>query len=226
LAEFKSGTGRLGFVTNALFGYLFVLSPLAIWLVGLGRSWPGLLAGLLALTATIAVLFHRSHKRLYPAAEDERFTHSVIFLLSPATAIRARDALSRPLLEAYHPLTVAKALCPEERFKNMARSCWRELNFPALPVCPEGEPIAQETERYSRGVLQKTVEEFLRESGIDPASLLPPPTPADETCQSFCPRCLAQFTTRDGLCGDCGGLRLEPLPPIVSRARHAANDAD
>jgi hypothetical protein len=53
---------------------------------------------------------------------------------------------------------------------------------------------------------------FLKKNGLDPAALLQPPERADAGCLSYCPRCLAQFTTREGRCEDCGGVGLEALP--------------
>ncbi len=201
--------------------YLFILSPLIIWRFGFLRSWPFLLAALLALTFTTAMLFRRAHKKLFPDAEDERFTHFLIILLSPVTAIRACDVLSRPLLEAYHPLAVAKIFCPTKQFEAMARHYWRELRYPALPICPREDRVALETEGYSRTVLQDAAEHFLKRSGIDTDALINPPLPADDTCLSYCPRCLAQFTTREGICADCGGLVLAPLltagPQVLAR---------
>src|SRR6266478_9851546 len=146
--EFKTRTSNLRFVTNALFIYLFIVSPLVIWRFGFHQCWPLLLAALLVLTCTTAILFRRAHKIFYPAAEDDRFTHFVIILLSPVTAIRACDVLSRPLFEAYHPLAMARVFCPTEAFKALARRYWRELLYPALPLCPREDPVALETERY------------------------------------------------------------------------------
>jgi len=219
--EFQTKASSLRFVTNALCIYLFILSPLIIWRFGFLRSWPFLLAALLALTFTTAMLFRRAHKKLFPDAEDERFTHFLIILLSPVTAIRACDVLSRPLLEAYHPLAVAKIFCPTKQFEAMARHYWRELRYPALPICPREDRVALETEGYSRTVLQDAAEHFLKRSGIDTDALINPPLPADDTCLSYCPRCLAQFTTREGICADCGGLVLAPLltagPQVLAR---------
>src|SRR5712691_381410 len=42
--EFKRQTSSLRFVTNALFIYLFIVSPLIIWRFGFQRTWPFLLA--------------------------------------------------------------------------------------------------------------------------------------------------------------------------------------
>ena len=209
--EFKRQTSSLRLVTNALFIYLFAVSPLIIWRFGFQRTWPFLLAVLLALTFAIAMLFRRGHKKFYPDAEDERFTHFLIIFLSPVTAIRACDALSRPLLEAYHPLALANVFCPTERFEAMARSYWREILCPALPICPREDRLALETERYWRAVLQDAAGQFLKRSGIDTDALNQPPLPADDTCLSYCPRCLAQFTAREGICVDCGGLALAPF---------------
>src|SRR5437763_1198071 len=85
----------------ALLIYLFVFAPLAIARMGLTQTWPALLAGLYVLTFSIAFMFHSTHKHFYPAARDERFTHTLINMFSPATTIRARDLLSRPLLEQF-----------------------------------------------------------------------------------------------------------------------------
>ena len=93
----------------------------------------------------------------------------------------------------------------------MARRYWRELLYPALPICPREDRVALETERYSRSVLQDAAENFLKRCGIEKDALIEPPLPADDTCLSYCPRCLAQFTTREGMCPDCGGLALTPL---------------
>jgi hypothetical protein len=210
--EFQKQTANIRPLTNSLFGYLFILAPAVIWHFGLQMCWLGLLAGLLLLTTTTAILFRRAHKTLYPLAEDERFTHFLTILLSPATTVRAHDVISRPLLEKFHPLALAKVFCSEPDFREFGRRVLRELRHPALPVCPRPEAAAQAAERYWRTSLQKRLEEFLRKSGVDAEELLRPPAPADETCRSFCPRCLAQFTSTGGSCADCGGLALVAFP--------------
>jgi hypothetical protein len=214
--EFKKQTSGLRLATNALFLYLFILSPVLIWQTGLRRCWLPLLAGLLALTCTIAVLFHRAHKKLYPTAEDERFTHFIILLLSPATAIRALDVISRPLLEAFHPLAIAKVFCPAGQFEELARKYLREIRYQSLPGDPEQDSMGQKVQRYWRDVSQKTLEDFLNRSGMDTKALLQAPVATDDTCLSYCPRCLAQFTEREGVCFDCAGM---PLAPLRSQQR-------
>ena len=213
--DLKSQTSGLRLATNALFIYLFVLSPVLIWRVGFERCWLPLLAGLLGLTCTIAIRFHRAHKTLFPAAEDERFTHFLIFLLSPATAIRALDVLSRSLLESYHPVAIAKVFCPAVRFEALARTYLRELRYQSLSDGPRQDVTIEDAERYWQAVSQRTLEDFLKRSGLDPEALLKPPAPTDETCLSYCPRCLAQFTTREGVCADCGGVPLARLKSNV-----------
>jgi hypothetical protein len=211
--EFRQPAGKVRLVTNLLFGYLFVLAPVLIWLLGFRLCWLGLLVGLLALTTSTAVLFHRVHKRFYPAAEDDRFTHTFITLLSPATTIRAHDVLSRPLFETFHPLALARVLCSEPEFRTYARAWWRQIAFPSLPACPRPEAVAQAAEAHWRGVLQEAMEKFLNQSGLNRDALAQPPAPLDGTSRSYCPRCLAQFTVASGDCPDCGGLPLADFPP-------------
>jgi hypothetical protein len=213
--EFQEQTTKVRLLTNLLFGYLFVLAPVLIWYLGFRLSWLGLLVGLLALTTTTAFCFQRAHKTFYPAAEDERFSHFLTIFLSPATTIRAHDVLSRPLLESFHPLALAKVFCPEPEFRAFARTVWREIRFPGLPVCPRAEPVAEAAEGHARAALRRAIEDFLEHCGLHPDELAQPPTPTDDTCRSYCPRCLAQFTTSNGTCADCGGLALVAFPALA-----------
>ena len=190
---------------------------------GLKLSWAGLLVGLIAVATATAVLFHRAHKALYPEAEDERFTHFIMVLLAPTVAMRAHDALSRPLAESYHPLAAAKLFCGENQFSGFARKVLLDLRNPALPVCPSDNAAAQAVESAARGLLRSAVEEFLKQNGVDPDELCRPLAPADESCRACCPRCEAQFTTATGNCADCGGLPLVPFPSgaVARRAERA-----
>ena len=209
--DFQKQARDLRLVTNFLFGYLFIFAPALIWKIGFRQCWAALLIGLLGFTITTALLFRRDHKKFYPDAEDERFTHFVTILLSPATTIRAHDILSRPLLENFHPLAIAKVFCAEEQFRHFARKVLRDIRHPALPICPREDTLGQITERNSRARLQQAVEKFLKKNGVAPEELTRPPSPADQTCRSYCPRCEAQFTMSEGACADCGGVPLMKL---------------
>lgn len=204
----SSAVRRLG---NALFFYLLVMVPGLIWHFGLGRTWLGLLLGLLALTIATATFFGRAHRALYPAAGDERFTHTLTIALAPSSALRAHDALSRPLLEKFHPLAVAKQLLPDTEFRTFARRVLLDLRHPARPLVPNEQPEVIATEAYSRHALLAAAEEFLKQHGFAPDELGRAPAPADDACRSFCPRCDAQFTTSTGECADCGGLAVVEL---------------
>jgi hypothetical protein len=200
---FRGRTSNLQVLTNFLFIYLFVLAPLMIWRSGLAPSWPALLIGLYTLTFSIAFLFRSAHKHFYPAAKDDRFIHFLINLFSPATTIRARDVLSRSLLETFHPLAIAKVFCSEADFKNLSRAVLRDLRYPLKPMpSPAGEAseIDNEFKRRENALL----EEFLKKNGMRAEELLRAPKPTDASCLSYCPRCQAQFTFREGKCADCG----------------------
>ncbi len=210
--EFQKHAAGLRFSVNLLFIYLFALTPFMLWRVGLIRGWPWILAGLLICTLTIAVQYHGTHKNFYPKAEDERFTHFIILLLSPASAVRALDLLTRPLLETFHPLAVAKVFCAPSRFESLATEFLREITYPAVRILADAQPYAVSAESFARELDKKLMESFLRRSGLDPKQLLRPPPATDPNCQSYCPRCLAQFTKPSGECPDCGAVELIAFP--------------
>jgi hypothetical protein len=206
--EFQNRARAVRGLSNGLLGYVFVVVPAVVWHFGFKLSWLGLLGGLLGLTSATAFFFSRAHRALYPKAEDERFTHTLTILLAPTTAMRAHDALSRPLLEDLHPLALAKVFLPEKDFREFARRVLLDIRQPAWPLCPNESPGAREVEAQARRALQTVVEKFLKRHGIEPDALCQPPAPADDTCRAYCPRCQAQFTTAAGMCADCGGLPL------------------
>jgi hypothetical protein len=198
-------------VTNALVLYVFVVSPVVILWCGLKGTWPGLLAGVVLLTLACSLLFRQAHRRLYPAADDDRFTHGLTILLSPASAMRACDVLSRPLPEDVHPLALAGSLGSPDQWRRMARSAIKELRYPAQPETPTDDRLAVGIDRDFRSRWAMVLGEYLAARQLSEEELLAPPVPADNQCRAYCPRCEAQFTRAEEVCRDCGGLPLRPL---------------
>lgn len=209
--EFDAQSRPLRWWANALVAYVFVVAPIMIWFVGLRLSWLGLLVGLCVLTGATATRFRRAHRVLYPDAGDERFTHTLTIALSPANAMRARDALSRPLLEQFHPLAVASVFLPRTDFQGFARRTLLDLRHPALPVCPGTDGVAHAAEAFWRHAVRVAAERMLKRGGMDLEDLCRPPAPADDACCAYCPRCDAQFTSTASHCADCGGLAVKAL---------------
>jgi len=206
--DFEQQVRPIRWVANALFILVFVAAPALIALIGLKLVWAGLLVVLLGLTITSATLFSKLHRKFYPQAGDDRFTHTLIIALAPATTMRAHDIASRPLLEQFHPLAVAKTLLSPESFHRFARRLLLDLRHPAPPTCPNSQPQAISTEAFYRHTLLEVVESWLVENKLLPDELCCPPARSDEFCTSYCPRCEAQFVSESATCSDCGGLPL------------------
>jgi len=207
-SAWRNSARPVRWLANLLVVYIFVVAPTLIWHFGFLLCWLWLLLGLLALTVTTAVLFARAHRALYPDAHDERFTHTLTIALAPTSAMRAHDALSRPLLETFHPLAVARAFLNDRAFEEFARSILRDLRHPALPLGLNELAEAQAAEKMFRQTLLAAAEEFLTRHGIKLRELCLPPVPSDASSRAYCPRCEAQFTSADSSCADCGGLTL------------------
>jgi len=207
-AAWRTRARPVRWFANLLAVYIFAIAPALIWQFGFLLCWLWLLLGLLALTITMATLFARAHRVLYPKAHEERFTHTLTIALAPTSAMRAHDALSRPLLEVFHPLAVAQVSLSNRDFREFARRILLDLRHPALPACPNDLPEAQATERFFRETLLAATEEFLSKQGVAPKDLCRAPAPGDKCSRAYCPRCEAQFTSAEGCCADCGGLAL------------------
>lgn len=206
--DFDRRVRPIRWLTNTVFVLVFIVAPLLISLFRLKYVWLTLLIVLLGLTIATATLFARMHRRFYPAATDERFSHTLMIALAPATTMRAHDMISRLLLEKFHPLSVARQLLANGAFLDFARRALRDLRHPALPACPNPQPQAIATESFYRRTLLEVTEAWLLENKYSPEELCRPPTPAEESCRAYCPRCEAQFVAPVGECTDCGGLPL------------------
>jgi len=93
-----------------LFLYLFVLAPSLALYFGLSRLIIPIAVVMLALAVEIAIMFHRTHKKLYPAESSERLESLVKMILCPPVSIRAADTLTRNLLSEYSPIVLASVL--------------------------------------------------------------------------------------------------------------------
>jgi len=193
---------------NALFVHVFVIAPILIVAIGIQAAWLCLVIVMFLLTFSIATLFHHAHRALYPCAKDDRFTHTLTTAFAAATSMRAHDIISRPLLENFHPLAVAKVLLDEGQFCSFARKVLLDLRHPMLPTCPNPQPYAMATEQFYRSIEVEITESWLSENGVALDDLCRPPKPLDESCLAYCLRCEAQFTSTAGCCSDCGGIAL------------------
>jgi hypothetical protein len=206
--EFQKRSAILRTLANSLFIFLYILAPLLVWRFAFLNVVWWLVAGLLAHTVSIAILFRRAHGQLYPGCHDERFTPFLTMLLAPPSAIRAVDALGKHLLENFHALAVSKVLLSTEDFRAFARQVILDLRHPMFPICPSADPLAMKTEESFRQQLRNEAEKFVCDSGLELEELLRPSPRGEAVNTAYCPRCGAQFTTSDGACSDCGGRPL------------------
>jgi hypothetical protein len=210
LDEFKTVARCASLAAAALFLYGFVMAPALVWRWGLLPLWPWTLGGLVILCGVNAFAFFRAHRKLHPQLDDERVAHVLMVLLFPPAGMRARDLLSRPLLQRFHPLAVAGALGDPGELKVMVGRAWRELRYPRTEP-PSRTAEAGEVRAWYHRALLAEVERFAGRNGLQPDQFASAPERSDAECRSYCPRCQAQFTRAEGTCSDCGvglvGLR-------------------
>ena len=211
LNAFQKETAGLAWLCNSLFVYLFVAAPVVIGYRGLVAVWLPLLAGLVLLAGFIARAFRAAHKSLYPQAAGERHLHMLRILLSPLSAIRARDQLSRELLATFHPLAAAFVLAPVGEFRELAARFIRDGRHPVRLAEAEEELLLGSALKSERGQTQEAIERLVQNAGLSIGELLAAPD-AEPSCNAYCPRCRSQFVQKEGVCSDCPGVELQPLP--------------
>jgi hypothetical protein len=207
LEEYKSHTVFLRTACVLLFVFLFLIAPVLIWLRGLERIWPVLLAYLVWSLAWIGWSFLRAHRALYPEQKEGRWQQVMVLALSPFSAIRANDVLLRDLFCAFHPVAVGCVLLSKEESRVQAERNLRHALF-----------RTDEDAISSDAAMRRALESFLIKSEMPPEELLSPPQRESENCLTYCPLCLAQFVLAEGECPDCGDVPLKEFPPAPESA--------
>jgi hypothetical protein len=187
LDVFFETAGPVWISCNALWLFLFVITPPVVVWRGLASTWPVLILLLVGFLALILAGFWQAHAALYPEARAERRSKTLLMAVSPLGAIRAVDHLARRVLVECHPLVAAQALCGEAATVRLARWIY-----------------------FAPGGADPALKSFLQ--ACDLWSVVnAPPQPPEPASIAFCPRCHAQYVRMVEACADCRSVALHPL---------------
>ena len=188
-----------------LFLFLFVFTPSLAFTFGLSPLIIPVAGVMVALAVEIAIMFHRAHKKLYPAESSERLESLIKMVLCPPVSIRAADILTKNLLAEYSPVVLASVL-PGSGEQQFVRGVILDLKHP-LRHEVEGETAAQTIAWTANEQLNVCLAQVKKGRFLKPEDLLAP-TQREENSISYCPRCRCQFVVSEGECPDCPGVQL------------------
>ncbi|MBL8841089.1 MAG: hypothetical protein JNL90_06090 [Planctomycetes bacterium] len=210
LADYEAAAPLLRLACNLAFLFWAIALPVVALTIGFEASWPWLLLAVALLGALVIATWVRAHRRLHPTRGAERRRAAVAFALAPLQAVRAIDALGRPLLARFHPVAAALALLPRPAAQ---AALARELRAALHPlVDPTASDEAAATARDFAAAWSRALRDAARQHGFAEEVLLAPPQPLSDAERRYCPRCHAQYGAAASECGDCRGVPLANLP--------------
>jgi hypothetical protein len=202
--EAEASIGIIRWTCSIFFVFMFVGVPVLVTLYGLEQLIIPLAVGILALALQIAILFFRTHRKLYPVESQERFENMVKMVLCPPVSLRAADLLTRNLLAAYSPIVVANVLGCGQKF---ARGFVLDLQHPLKHEVTDDD--AAETINWMNAAQLKACLEHVARDRKTAAKSLLQAAPREGDSVSYCPRCGVQFVVGAGdECPDCPGVVL------------------
>ena len=221
LAEFQRSTATLRSSCIVLLFYAFVVGPLMYYLPALAwwRNIWYYLAGFLACWFFTIFQYQRSRRKLHDNGASGRSGHVAMLFLSPASAMRSAESLSRELLIGFEPLAVAAAVCPADDFRSFAAATLRATLFP-LDRTEETDDDAKASAWFNDRLAARQ-RAIVKTAGLDADTLLSEPTRSDDAA-GYCPRCLRQYVMADGQCSECAGVFLKPF---AEQAMATANES-
>jgi hypothetical protein len=205
-ANFARRTRLLTRCCAALFAFVFIASPSLLIFAGPHRSWPWLLGGLVALTATVTVLYVRAHAEMFPRCRYDRWVHAVTMVLLPVGAIRAVDHLLRDVFCACSPPAVLPIVCGDADAEPSMRKYLFDIGKGRAIDAGEPPAPAVACVEWFRRTLVAASESALLRRGL---AVLRPPVREADTLRAYCPRCHAQYgSAAVGRCSECPGVAL------------------
>ena len=211
--QIKKKVSALRFLCNALFIYLFVIAPIIVLYFRLTNMLIPIAIGMLVLAIQIAISFFILHKKIFPDRAEERISNLIKMIMCPPVSIRACDLITANLLENYNPVAVGHLFLPPVEFKKYAERTLRNFKYP--PVDYITGNCANEISIYQNQIVLRLASDYIRDVANIGEDLLYQPVPNDISVQSFCPRCLSQFTKEAGNCPDCPGLKLRTFDDMA-----------
>lgn len=210
MTDWTAQMGMLRRVGSALWGWLFLIVPAAVWQWGWFPTLAWVVPPVFVVTAWMARKAVGIHRTWFPDLGEERFRLGMMLAMSPLTAVRAADLVGRSRLESFHPAVVGSLMLPREQAEELAAALWRDVRTPRLPLPAVAGDAARVVEG-SRARTEMDFEGWARRQGWDPAAWSRAPKRTDPAHGRYCPRCQAQFTGQATQCGECGGVGLLPL---------------
>jgi hypothetical protein len=205
---------QLKILCNSLFFYLFLFAPALVLYTMSTRILIAIGLGMLIIAIRISIEYYVSHKRIFPAAKEERIINLIKMIFCPPASVRACDLVTENLLADWNPLVIGHLLLSPDGFLALATRTLRNFQYPVADDSADEQVRA--IRKWHDHALSSIVFKYLvREANLK-GDLLSPPIPEDDNVRSYCPRCLSQFTREQGACPSCGGIDLLPFSAVTS----------
>lgn len=189
----------------AFFLFLFVLAPILVTMAGLLPMLIMIAIVMLFVAISIAVLFSKAHKKLYPEEKAERLESLVKMILCPPASIRAADILTRNMLAEFSPMVLADFLTGN-RGRQFVRAFVLDLQYPLKHEVLEES--ARSTINWAAAEQLQASLAYLKSGRFENAEALLAPAQREGNSLSYCPRCGCQFVVHSVDCTDCPGVEL------------------
>jgi hypothetical protein len=212
LQIFKDRTRVPRALATILWGVAFIFLPLALTatsnvialLLALGIIW------LLGVAVASALAF--AAKQFEQKTKRALLWKSLKYVFYPIAALRVQEDLAQTLLTGTPPIVFCVALCGGRERSRLSRDLLLRVRYP-VSLSPGGNSLGESVSDWFNRKLAERIESLLISRAPEVLKDLVP-SPGDETCLFYCPRCRAQYTVACETCVDCPGVHLERFAAI------------
>ena len=162
--------------------------------------------GLLGLHVLVVLCFWLAHRRLYPAAGEERLKKLLTMSCNPFASMGSPALLTRNGLTAFHPMIVGFTLLRGRVRREFMHRAWARLTYNTFPNYGDAEAHDQ-LAMHNRLFMSEAARHLSARGAATEELLLRPPR--DSSAHSYCPICLIQYTVDHGECLYCLGVPVQ-----------------
>ena len=207
----------------ALLAVCFGLFPACVAIVGLRATLLPAAVAVLLTSISIAALYWQHEMLNGPGTNRLVLCGNVAkFVFYPFSAIRCMDLVLRDSLAAFDPIAVTAVLCGRDVAAHLAAYELVTLRFSTTPQ-EVGAGSAIGEYRVAR---LRLLESFIAQHDLAVQALIDAPARTDDTCETYCPVCRAQYRLASGVCPDCPDMPLQPLNQPTRRGPAGSQKAE
>lgn len=202
ITRFESFTLVQGLIADLLFFAMIMLVPALATASSFATVGLATIFVVAVLCVVCGFLHYRAARKWSDLSPGDALIEAIRVGAYPPAALRSLDSLGERVVEDFHPLAVAAAVCSPPDFQKRASEYLRSAERTQDANRGYDSDVRGAVGWYQAAIASQ-VRQLLRSRGLEPETTAAWIGDRDPSSRSYCPSCGRQYTVPHGSCHDC-----------------------